>query len=146
MSSHIYSAELTPDPLLRRVVLWSGAGATLVGIILITALPIAAHWRAATGIAWLLLNGHDLVLIAKGNKRCKRIRLLQNGAAEVLTPTGSWVAVTLLAGSIVLPRIAWLRFAADDGSRYAELIRGKRAQNQHWRRLQVIWRHLGAGD
>jgi len=49
------------------------------------------------------------------------------------------------AGSVVLWHFAWLRFRTENGRRHVELMRRKTAQNKDWRRLQVIWRHLGAG-
>ena len=145
MSSHTYSTELNPDPALRWLVMLSGVAATVVGLLTITLLSLPLVWRTLAALAWLLLNGRELLLIAKGYKRCRRIRIEHDGAAELLGPDGNWTAATLVAGSIVVRRVAWLRLETQDGRRFAELICYKYAQNEEWRRLQVIWRHLGAG-
>lgn len=145
MSSYTYSTELKPDPALRRLVVLSGVAATVIGLITIAVLSLPFIWRALAALVWLLLNGRDLSLIVKGYKRCRRIRIEHGGAVELLVPDGNWAPATLLAGSVVLRRIAWLRFETQDGRRFAELMCRKKAQNKEWRRLQVIWRHLGAG-
>lgn len=145
MSLHTYSSELTPDPLLRRVVLLAGLAATVVGFVMILLLPIAPLWRALGSVVWLTTSIRDVFVIAKGHRRCELLRIAPDGGVEVLAPDGCWFRATLLAGTIVLRSFAWLRFEADNGQRFAELLRGKCPQNKDWRRLQVIWRHLGAG-
>ncbi|MDH3434500.1 MAG: hypothetical protein OEM60_11615 [Gammaproteobacteria bacterium] len=144
MSSRTYSTELAPDPLLRRVVITTGVVATMLGTAMILILPIQPAWRLLAGVVWLLQHGRALLLIARGNKRCERLRIAHDGAASIMTGGQFRTPARLVAGSIVLRRIAWLRFETEDGQRLAELIRCNGAQNENWRRLQVIWRHLGA--
>jgi hypothetical protein len=123
----------------------AGLSATTFGLALVAAMPVAAHWRVVGAVLWLLLSTREMHCIARGFSRCQRLRIAQNGDAEVMTPDGGWVPATLCAGSIVLPRLAWLRLRADNGQHFAELLRCESPRNKDWRRLQVIWRHLGAG-
>ena len=145
MSSQTYSTELQPDPALRRLVILSGVAATVIGLVTILVLSLPPVWRALAALVWLLLNGRELFLIAKAHKRCRRIRIGQGGDVELLAPDGNWTQARLVSGSVVLRKIAWLRFETQNGRRSAELMCCKYAQNKEWRRLQVIWRHLGAG-
>jgi len=137
--------ELKPESLLRRIVILYGIGATALGTALIWMLAIEATWRCAAAVVWLLLNGRQLCQIASGYQHCRRIRMGPSGAVQLLGPDGCWFAATLLPGSVVIGRLAWLRFEAEDGRRFAELLRQKCFGNKDWRRLRVIWNHLGAG-
>ena len=116
----------------------------LVGAAICLALPIAWKWCLAASCLWMLISERELRVIAKGNKQFRGIRIDANGAAALLTRDGDWLPATLLAGSVVLPSLAWLRFKDQDGHHRAELIACKSPENKAWRRLQVIWRHLGA--
>ena len=142
MSSIKYSTELTPEPILRRVVIISGLVASTLGLATILLLPVAVLWRAVVSVIWLGVNGRELVLIAKGHKRCSRYRIQHDGDVYVQSQNGAWSLAKLAAGSVVLSRWAWLRIEFDDGRRGAELVRSRTPQNEQWRRLQVIWRHL----
>lgn len=145
MSSQSYSAELIPDVLLRRVLLVAGLVATCIGCIMLLLLPVGWPWRSLAAIAWLGINVLDLIVIRAGHRRCDRFRLQHDGEVEIRSCDGCWFPATLLRGSVVLPGIAWLRFESGNGQRFAELLWRKRTQSEAWRRLQVIWRHLGAG-
>ena len=142
--STTYSSELIADPRLRRLVLICGWAAMLVGAAICLALPIAWKWRLAASCLWMLISERELRVIAGGYKRYKGFRIDANGAVALLTRDGDWLPASLLAGSIVLPSLAWLRFKDQDGHHRAELIACKCPENKAWRRLQVIWRHLGA--
>lgn len=146
MSSHTYSTELQPDPRLRRIVLVYGIIATAIGLVLLVTLPIAPSWRALAAVAWLLVNVRNLLVIANGYKCYQRIRIEHNGSVTLQAADGCWFPATLIPGSVVLSRVAWLRFRAEDGRKFAELVCEKNARNKGWRRLQVIWRHVGAGQ
>ena len=82
-------------------------------------------------------------VIADGYKRFGRIRVDFEGNLELLVGAVDWVPARLLSGSVVLEKYAWLFIKPRNGCRYAELVRGDSLENQAWRRLQVIWRHLG---
>jgi len=123
----------------------AGLSTACIGFAMILLLPIERPWRVLAAIAWLATCTHDLIVIRKGHRQCRRIRIQQDGGVQLLSPDGCWFPATILSGSIVLRGVAWLRFEADNGQRFAELICRKRPQLEAWRRLQVIWRHLGAG-
>ena len=143
MSSTPFSAELTPESRLRKVVLGSGALLVAVGIIVISMLPVAAHWRWLGACLWGLAGVREILVIANGYRRYRRIRIESSGAMELLRPCGDWMAVEVQAGSVVLQKLAWLRFRFPDGTRCAELLRCNTRENEDWRRFQVIRRHLG---
>ncbi len=145
MSSNNYSTELKPDPGLRRVTIISGMVAALLGLLIILSATIAAYWRLLASVIWLVFSARELIKLHAGHKRIRRIRINPDGSAELVTNEGEQLPATLLAGSIVLPTLAWLRLESHDGFRSCELIHGKSPQDKQWRRLQVIWRHLGAG-
>ena len=144
MSSTKYSAELVPEPGLRRVVMLCGASAMAGGLLSIAVLPVAWHARVLLGLCWGLVSGRELWLIAKAHKRCAGLRLDADGQVLVRDGHGGGTAATIEPGSVVLQRLAWLRFRTVSGHRHAELLRRKSMKNNDWRRLQVIWRHLGA--
>lgn len=106
--------------------------------------PIAMRWRLLGAALWLASSARDVIVLRRAQRRFDRIRLLQDGSVLLRGRDACWFPATLAAGSIVLQRFAWLRFEADDGRKFAELLRCKSPQNESWRRLQVIWRHLGA--
>lgn len=117
----------------------------LAGAAVLLAMPVAWKWRLAACCLWILVSGRELSHIASGYKHYQGIRIDSNGDTALLTQDGERLPVQLLAGSIVLPSLAWLRFKDQRGRRRAELIACKCPENKAWRRLQVIWRHLGAG-
>lgn len=145
MSSNTFSIELKPESLLRRIIIFYGISATALGTALIWTLAIETAWRHGAAIVWLLLNSRQLCQIANGHQHCRRIRMGPYGAVQLQGPDGCWFSATILPGSVVFGRLAWLRFEADDGRRFAELLREKGFGNKDWRRLRVIWNHLGAG-
>jgi hypothetical protein len=140
-----YSSELDADPRLRRLVLICGWLALVAGAIVCLSMPLAWEWRLAASSLWILVSERELLVMAIGHKRYSGVRLDANGDAALLTRGGDWSPATLLAGSLVLSSLAWLRFKDQDGRQRVELIACKCPENKAWRRLQVIWRHLGAG-
>jgi hypothetical protein len=130
---------------LRRIVLVAGLAGATGGAAGIAALPVAANWRIAALLLWALICGRDLWLIAIAYRSCVRIRIEHTGNMLVYAGDNCCSRATLGAGSVVLRDFAWLRFRAENGRRHVELLRRRTSQNKDWRRLQVIWRHLGAG-
>jgi hypothetical protein len=112
---------------------------------MILAFPIPVLWRACAATLWLLLCTREILLIVRGHKGCERFRIEHNGSMKVWAPDGCCLPATLQAGSVVLTRVAWLRFESASGRQFAELMWAKNAQDEDWRRLRVILRHLGAG-
>ncbi len=144
MSSPTYSAELHPDARLRRIVLWSGALLGLVGVVVILSTRLPAALLIAASVAWLLFSGWELRRICHGYARCRRLRLSAGGELSRLDGAGNWHLARLLPGSVLLRRVGWIRWDDERGRQYAELLLGRCRESDDWRRLQVIWRHIGA--
>jgi len=144
VSSSTYSADLNPDPALRRVVLLSGAGFCAIGVSLILAMPLHPAVLIAGSGGWLALCARELIMTVRGYALCCRLRMLVGGELLLLDPLGNWQRARLLPGSVLLRRIGWIRLETGIGHRGAELVRGSCRESDDWRRLQVIWRHIGA--
>ena len=143
MSSNVYSAVLEPDPLLRRVVLGSGASLGIAGIVLIVTLPFDAAARAAMLIPWCAFTIRELLVLYRAWRNCLAIRITADGGAAVLGADDEWRTAELISGSVLLSRLGWIRLRVAGGPCFGELLRGRRREDRDWRRLQVIWRHFG---
>jgi hypothetical protein len=82
--------------------------------------------------------------MVRGHALCRRLRMSAGGELLLLDPLGNWHTARLLPGSVLLRRIGWIRLETGIGQRCAELVRGSCRESDDWRRLQVIWRHIGA--
>ena len=145
VSSNEYSSHLRPDGWLRILVLTSGRLLYAAGLIIILTLPFDVALRGIAGGAWLATARAKLRRLEWGFDYCRGIRIDGDGGVAILGPDAEWLSARLLPGSLLLPQLAWLRLETDDGSVLHELVRGDARQSQDWRRLQVIWRHIGAG-
>lgn len=143
-ASTSYSAEIRPDPRLRRVVLATGALLFLAGLALVPFVAVSPALQAVLAVAWVGLCGREWWLLRRAYASAGVLRIAAGGRVERQRCDGTWEPARLCAGSVVLPRIAWLRIVARSGLTYAELVRPKRDGSEDWRRLQVIWRHIGA--
>lgn len=144
MSSISYSTCLTPDPWLRITVLTSGRLLIAAGLILILTLDLDTTIRVVGCVVWFVAGRYEIVAIERGFESCNGVRLSADGEFAILNNDQEWLPVTLLTGSIVLRNYAWLRLQAENGEKFVELLRGNARQSEDWRRLQVIWRHIGA--
>ena len=144
MSSISYSTCLTPDPWLRITVLTSGQLLIAAGIVLILTFNLDIAIRATRCFAWFIAGCYELAHIERGFESCNAVRLSSDGEIAVLNNDQEWLPVTLQTGSIVLRNYAWLRLRAANGDNFVELMHGNSRQSEEWRRLQVIWRHIGA--
>ena len=70
------------------------------------------------------------------------VRLDQTGRIVADGPNGE-EELTLLDGSMVMPRLAWLRFRFTDNCRGVELFLGDVDKDPHWQQFQLIWRQSG---
>ncbi len=116
-----------------------GCGALLVGWLLLIRLPIPLLIRLPLCAVWLVTGVRELSRQSRGYERIKSIRL-EAGAAMVTDRRGRQAPVQILPGSVVLPRLAWLRLKCPDGLIYGELLRGDAAVCRQWRHLQILWR------
>ena len=144
MSSISYSTCLTPDPWLRITVLTSGRLLLAAGLVLILTLDVDTTIRGAGCLVWFVAGRFELARIERGFESCIAIRMSSEGEITVLNNDQEWLSGTLQTGSVVLRNFAWLRLQTADGENLIELLRGNARQSQNWRRLQVIWRHIGA--
>lgn len=140
MSSATYEAELAPDERIRGGLVAFACSATVIGLVLILLLPVIAPLKAALGAAFLLAGVAEAVALTRGMSRIYRIRIRSDGSVAAVGPAGAMQPLTLMPGSVVLDRLAWLRLRFGDGLRCAELLVGNAAENEQWRRLLVIWR------
>ena len=92
----------------------------------------------------MLIGRFELQRLEQGFDACKAIRIDSSGEAMILGDDENWVPARLLSGSVLLRKLAWMRLQDQSGRIYLELISGDARQSQNWRRLQVIWRHIGA--
>mgnify|MGYP001815240014 CR=1 FL=1 len=144
MSSSEYSAELQPDPTLRLLVLLSGSLLGIVGLVLILGLALPAP-AVGLGVAlWFNYMLREASALAGEFRHCRGLRVYPDCSLLRLDRESRWRPARLLPGSVVLPRLAWIRFETGRGIRSAELLRGNCRDSDDWRRLQVIWRHVGA--
>ena len=144
MSSNAYFAELHPEPRLRVIVLLSGLMACLAGVLLALSLPLDALHRAFVVCGWLFLCGRQMANTWRGYALSGTLRIGGDASIEVRLVDGEWRTASLLSGSLVLPGVAWLRISVGSGPAYGELLTGNPRKNEDWRRLLVIWRHIGA--
>jgi hypothetical protein len=132
---------------MRRVLAASALLAYLLGIVTICSLPIDGRLGSLGAAVWSLQGGIQWYLIASAQKRFRRVRIHCDGAAELLDRRGDWHSAIICKECIVLSSFAWLKLKPVQGGTYCELMRGNARgnslENKQWRRLQVIWRHLG---
>ena len=145
MSSIAFVAELKPDSQLRR---WFFSSALLlcgVGIWTVSNLAISAELRWLGGAAWAfaVLARGGLMLAAQ--LRYPIIRIHADGSVLLQNADGDWCSATMSGNCVILADFAWLDLLLADNARYSVLVRGKSRESQQWRRLQVIWRHMGSG-
>jgi hypothetical protein len=122
----------------------TGFAALAAGVAAVAALPAQPELRLVGALLWAAMGGRDLWLVAARNMRFTSYRIDSQGIVQIRAADGCCITATLCSGSIVLRRAAWLRIRVGNARPHCELIRRDAAENKHWRRLQVIWRHLGA--
>ena len=148
MSSNAYYAEVLPDPFLRRIVLATGVVLALAGIPLIVVLPIAPSLRIAAVVFWLGTTAWEIAGMRRAWNVCHGMRFFTDGAVAVCSPGREWRPGQLVSGGILLRKMGWIRLkvALPDGRKtvLGELLRGNCRESDDWRRLHVIWRHIGA--
>lgn len=139
-----YFAEIRPDARLRRLVLLSGVLLFLAGLAFLPLLAVSAPLKGLLAAGWTGLCGFEWLSLRQGYAAGGALRIAAGGQVERQSPEGGWEPAQLCAGSVVLARIAWLRIATPRGRPYAELVSARGHASEDWRRLQVIWRHIGA--
>jgi hypothetical protein len=135
---------LRPEPELRFVVIATGCVLALLGLITVLTMSIAPAIRWSAAVLWLAFCSRELVRLGRAYRNYEAIRLYADGRVEIRATDRVWYAAELMDGSTVLERLAWLRIRVEDGPNFGELLRGDCRGKDSWRRLQVVWRHLGS--
>ena len=143
-ASTSYSADIAPDARLRRFVLLSGALLFLAGIACVTLLAVSAGLKGVIAVIWVCLCGYEWLAFRHGYASGGALRIAAGGSVERQCRDGTRKPARLCPGSLVLTRFAWLRIAPAGGRPCAELVSAAGQETEDWRRLQVIWRHIGA--
>ena len=148
MSSNAYYAEVFPDPFLRRIVLASSVVLAIAGVPMIVILPIAPFARVVAVLLWLASTAWEITRLRRAWNICHGLRFSADGAVSISLPGQAWHPARLISGGILLRKTGWIRLevALPDGRKavFGELLRGDCRESDDWRRLQVIWRHIGA--
>ena len=145
MSSIAFVAELKPDRQLRRwffssVLLFCAAGIWTVSNL---AISTELRWLGGVGWAFAVLARGGIMLATQ--LRYPIVRIHADGSALLQNAQGEWCSATMSDNCVILANFAWLDLLLVDNTRYSVLVRGKSRKSQQWRRLQVIWRHMGSG-
>lgn len=144
MSSSAFSAEFSPGFRLRSIVQLSGVVLAGVGLLVILLLPVHVGLRFTGAAVWVLASGIEFLRLQRAYARYCGLRVCHDGAVHLQERGGEWQAASLLPGSVLLRRTAWVRLRSEHGEVFAELLCGRCRDNPDWRRLHVIWRHIGA--
>ncbi|MGI9223744.1 MAG: hypothetical protein ACR2QX_04635 [Woeseiaceae bacterium] len=111
---------------------------------MILSMPAAFILRIVAAGLWLLIGGYDILRQRRAHTQYCGVRLDFEGRLELKIQGGDWVPARMLPGSIVLRHLGWIRIRDERGHVFAEPVRGHCRDSRDWRRLQVIWRHIGA--
>lgn len=144
MSSTAYFAEFKPDPHLRRLVAASGVLLGIAGVLVILLLPTDLWMRLAACVIWVLTSAREHRQLQRGWADCRALRFTANGELTVLGADQTWRAARRETGSVLLRKLGWIRLRDHRGVVFGELLSGDDRASPDWRRLQVIWRHVGA--
>jgi hypothetical protein len=135
--------DLRPDRLLRSLLLLAASVMQLAGVALLFHMPLPYGVRALMLVAWMWICVYDWRSQLRAYRRVAAIRIQVTGRIDTIRPGGQTEPVRLLGGSLVLPRIAWLRLEFADRSHYAELLTGDSRLCAGWHWLQLSWRQHG---
>lgn len=144
MSSTAYFAEFKPDPHLRRLVAASGVLLGIAGVLVILLLPTDLWMRLAACVIWVVTSAREHRQLQRGWADCRALRFTANGELTVLGADQTWRAARQETGSVLLRKLGWIRLRDHRGVVFGELLSGDDRASPDWRRLQVIWRHVGA--
>ena len=126
------------------MVLVSGLTFALLGlaVILLAALPGWPGWLGA--VIWLAFSVIGGLRLSRRYRRVVSYRLYADGSVEFSNRDGSRSVGRLAPGTVLLPRLAWLRLRGPNRAIWGELVAGDSRTDEQWRRFQVICRHVAA--
>lgn len=116
----------------------------VAGLAFVPLLAVPGGLKGMLAVTWAGLCGYEWLACRRGYAASSALRIAAGGHVERQCGDGSWQSVRLCAGSVVLSRFAWLRVAPPGAGAYSEPLSAARHESEDWRRLQVIWRHIGA--
>jgi hypothetical protein len=114
----------------------------LIGVALVLTLPVGIGLRSIGVLAWSSATARELLVLRRAWRDCRAMRIAPDGGAAVLGKDGEWRVGQLVAGSVLLSRIGWIRLRVGNEPCFGELVGGERRSGGGWRRLHVIWRHF----
>jgi hypothetical protein len=126
------------------VVAAAGIAAYLAGFGLIAGLGLSLPWRLAIGCCWCADGALAVRRLGTAARRLGRIEFGVS-AATIVGTDGRRTEAKLLTGSVVMRRVAWLRFRDGDGIRYQELLVARWIEPSAWHRLQLVWQFRDRG-
>lgn len=139
MSSTAFEVVLRPDPGLRFFVQLTGFAMLSIGILLIVSLPIAPLWRIVLLAIWVADCSIELRRLRLGAARVSAIMLNSRGLVTAVDASGDRSELTLLTGSMVLSRLAWIRVRSSAGICHGALFTRRHTGPETWHRLQLLW-------
>ncbi len=143
-SSTLSATDLQPDWLLRLLLLIVAAILHLAGFVLLLMTPLPGGIFVLLTLAWAWLCLRDWRDQFRAYGRVAAIRICSDGGIETVDIHGKTETVRLLAGSLILPRIAWLRLEFANGRHFGELLSGDARRCARWHWLQLASRQHGA--
>jgi hypothetical protein len=141
MSSNTYSAEIRSSECLRRVVLTVATVMLVVGVGVIVLLPISKLAIGVASFVWIGWSLGEVLTYWRVYRRWLGFSVSADGETKVFG-RDECCSAKVLAGSVVLSEIAWVRLQAENGDVWGELVAGNHRDSEEWRRFQVIFRHL----
>ncbi len=124
--------------------LGSGLAFALAGTVILATLPLPIGASAAAAVLWLSGSLTNAERLRRRYRGIRGYRLYADGSVDIVRADGRRVVGRLAPGTFLLPRLAWLRVTPPEGGPVAELVAGDPRTSQHWRRFQVICRHVSA--
>jgi hypothetical protein len=112
--------------------------------VVILQLPTDLWLRLATCVLWAATCTRELRLFWRGWAACRMLRFTAEGHIAILGADRVWRPAQRQSGSVLLGRVGWIRLRDHRGVVFGELLTGDGRASPDWRRLQVIWRHIGA--
>jgi hypothetical protein len=146
VSSDAYLTEIYPDARLRRVVLATGTLLAVAGVVLIAYLPFPLLVKMVGVLTWSVCVTWELTRLANAYAACRALRFSSEGDIAVQAHDLEWHTAAIASGGLLLRRVGWIRVTTGSGDTFGELVCGNCRLDRNWRRLHVIWRHVGAPD